>query len=195
VNHHLRISPRLFALIPAAVAINLVVGTVVKELSLPIFLDTIGTVLVAVLAGFWPGILVGTISQLLLGLLTGYQYLPFVVIQWLLAALVAAAGRKRGFATPVRTVLLGIGCGLCCGLVSAFISYRYFGGSTGGGVSWLNAAFRAMGLPLGLAVTIGSSSADMADKGIVIVTAGMLLRTLPQRILGRFPMAARAVSR
>ena len=72
-------------------AINLVVGSVAKELSLPVFLDTVGTVLVAVLVGFPEGALVGTVSQLLLGLLTGYQYLPFVVIQWLLALLAAAA--------------------------------------------------------------------------------------------------------
>ncbi len=73
MNHTLRISPRLFALVPAAVAINLVVGTIVKELALPVFLDTIGTVLVAVLAGALAGGLVGTFSQLLIGMLTGYQ--------------------------------------------------------------------------------------------------------------------------
>ena len=42
VIHYLRISSRLFALVPAAVAINLVVGTIVRELSLPVYLDTWG---------------------------------------------------------------------------------------------------------------------------------------------------------
>ena len=100
----MRISPRLFALVPAAVAINLVVGGVVKELSLPVFLDTVGTVLVAVLVGFPAGALVGTVSQLLLGLLTGYQYLPFVVIQWLLSLLAATATNRRGFASIWRSL-------------------------------------------------------------------------------------------
>ena len=193
MNHYLRISPRLFALVPAAVAINLVVGAIVKELSLPVFLDTVGTVLVAVVAGFPAGALVGTISQLLMGLLTGYQYLPFVVIQWLLALLVAAATR-RGFSSLWRTVAWGIFCGVCCGMVSAVIAYLLFRGATGGGVVWVTAALRVVGLPLPVAVAIGSGTTDVLDKGIVIVAVGTLLRALPRRILGRFPLAARAAA-
>lgn len=195
MNHTLRISPRLFALVPAAVAINLVVGTVVKELALPVFLDTIGTVLVAVLAGFRAGALVGTISQLLLGLLTGYQYLPFVAIQWLLSGLASLATSRRGFSALWRTVAWGVGCGLCCGALSSVISYYLFGGITGGGVSWVIAALRTVGIPQAMAIFIGSSSTDVLDKGIVIVVVGVLLRALPKRILGRFPRAARAVAR
>lgn len=195
MNHTLRISPRLFALIPAAVAINLVVGGVVKELSLPVFLDTVGTVLVAVLAGPLAGGLVGTVSQLLLGLLTGYQYLPFVVIQWLLAGLAAFVVRRRGFRSIGHTIGWGIVCGLCCGALSSVISFYLFRGSTGGGVSWVVAGARSLGASLPAAVAIGSSSTDVLDKGIVIVVVGMLLRALPRRILGRFPLAARAVGR
>jgi energy-coupling factor transport system substrate-specific component len=194
VNHYLRISPRLFALVPAAVAINLVMGAIVKELSLPVYLDTVGTVLVAVLVGFGGGALVGTISQLLIGLLTGYQSLPFVVIQWLLALLVAAATRRGGFASVWRTVAWGVACGLCCGAASAVIAYLLFRGATGGGVVWVTAALRVVGLPLPVAVAIGSGTTDVLDKGIVIVAVGTLLRALPKRILGRFPLAARAAA-
>ena len=195
MNHTLRISPRLFALVPAAVAINLVVGTIVKELSLPVFLDTVGTVLVAVLAGWRAGALVGTVSQLLLGLLTGYQYLPFVVIQWLLSLLTSFAANRRGFSALWRTVLWGIGAGACCGAVSSVISYYLFGGITGGGVSWVVTGLRSLGASQPMAVFVGSSSTDILDKGIVIVVVGFVLRALPRRILGRFPMAARAVGR
>jgi energy-coupling factor transport system substrate-specific component len=191
----LRISPRLFALVPAAVAINLVVGGVVKELSLPVFLDTVGTVLVAVLVGFPGGALVGTVSQVLMGLLTGYQYLPFVVIQWLLALLVAAATIRRGFSSLGRTIAWGVACGLCCGAASAVINYFLFRGATGGGVAWVITGLRALGYPLPLAVAIGSGSADVLDKLMVVVVVGVLLRALPRRILGRFPLVARAVAR
>lgn len=190
----MRISPRLFALVPAAVAINLVVGAVVKELSLPVFLDTMGTVLVAVLVGARAGALVGTVSQLLMGLLTGYHYLPFVVIQWLLSLIVSAAANRRGFASVWRTAGWGIAAGLCCGALSAVISYTFFRGVTGGGVTWVTAALRSIGLSLPAAVAIGSSAADVADKTIVIIVVGVVLRSLPKRILGRFPRAARAVA-
>ena len=43
---------RFLALIPIAVGINLAMGRIAQSLQLPVFLDTIGTVLVAALAGF-----------------------------------------------------------------------------------------------------------------------------------------------
>ncbi len=179
---------------PAAVAINLVTGGIVKELSLPVYLDTIGTVMIAVLTGVWPGILVGTLSQLLLGLLTGYQYLPFVVIQWLLAAVVAMAARRHGFASYPRAVASGLLAGALCGAASTVISYTLFRGSTGGGVSWITAALRSAGVPLGTAVAISSSSTDLVDKTIVILVAATVLRHLPRRVLARFPLARRATT-
>lgn len=176
-------------------AINLVVGAVVKELSLPVFLDTAGTVLVAAVAGFPAGALVGTVSQLLMGLLTGYQYLPFVAIQWLLALLVTLAVGRGGFSSLSRTVAWGLLCGVCCGAASAIISFQLFRGGTGGGVAWVTAAVRAAGYPLPVAVAIGSGTTDILDKSIVIMVVGVLLRALPRRILGRFPLAARATAR
>lgn len=188
-------SPRLFALVPAAVAINLVVGRIAAELSLPVYLDTLGTMLVAVLTGLPGGALVGTVSQLLAGMLSGYQWLPFVVIQWLIALLAALAAARGGFATPLRSAFWGASCGLLCGLVSAVISYFLFRGVTAGGVTAIGALLRGLGFSLSAAVTSASVVTDMLDKTVAFLVVGSLLRALPKRILGRFPVAARAVGR
>lgn len=188
-------SPRLIALIPAAVAINLVIGRLVAELSLPIYLDTLGTMLVAVLAGLPGGILVGTVSQLLSGMLSGYQWVAFMPIQWLIALLAAAAAGQGGFATPWRSGLWGAACGLACGLASAVISYILFRGVTAGGVTAISALLRTLDVPLPVAVTAASVSTDMLDKAAAFIVVGALLRALPRRVLGRFPLAARAVGR
>ena len=103
----LQVSPRLLALVPAAVAINLVVGQLASELSLPVYLDTLGTMLVAVLVGLPGGLLVGTISQLLSGMLRGYVWLPFTPIQWLIAVLAAVAASRGGFASVGRSAAWG----------------------------------------------------------------------------------------
>lgn len=188
-------SPRLFALVPAAVAINLVVGRVVAELALPVYLDTLGTMLVAVLTGLPGGALVGTVSQLFAGMLSGYIWLPFVVIQWLIAILAAVAAQRGGFATPLRSALWGAACGIACGLISAVISFILFRGVTVGGVSAIGAILRGLGLPLATAVTVASVVSDVLDKTIAFVVVGVLLRALPKRILGRFPVAAKAVGK
>lgn len=57
---------RTIVLIPIAIAINIVLGqTVSAVLKVPIYLDSIGTVLVGVLAGPIPGLVTGVLSNLL----------------------------------------------------------------------------------------------------------------------------------
>jgi hypothetical protein len=64
-------STRVIALMPVAIAINIVLGyTVQQVLKLPIYLDSIGTILVGVLAGPIPGALTGILSNLI------WQYAP-----------------------------------------------------------------------------------------------------------------------
>ena len=62
---------RVIVLIPVAIAINIVLGyTVQTVLKLPIYLDSIGTILVGVLAGPIAGALTGVLSNLI------WQYAP-----------------------------------------------------------------------------------------------------------------------
>jgi hypothetical protein len=66
-------STRVIVLIPIAIAINIVLGyTVQQVLKLPIYLDSIGTILVGVLAGPIAGAVTGALSNLI------WQYAPIV---------------------------------------------------------------------------------------------------------------------
>ena len=53
------------ALMAVAIAINVAVGAIIVALRLPIYLDSIGTVLVGVLAGPWAGALTGLLANLI----------------------------------------------------------------------------------------------------------------------------------
>src|SRR6478672_12161890 len=82
----LAMNPRLLALIPTCVALNVVLGRIVAELGLPIFLDTVGTVTATALAGPWAGIITGLTSQGLVALTSGQMmWLAFAPIQVLIA--------------------------------------------------------------------------------------------------------------
>jgi hypothetical protein len=64
-------STRVLVLMPIAIAINIAIGyTVQSVLKLPIYLDSIGTILVGVLAGPLAGALTGILSNLI------WQYAP-----------------------------------------------------------------------------------------------------------------------
>jgi energy-coupling factor transport system substrate-specific component len=61
-----RFDTRTIVLIPIAIAINIVLGqTVGNALKIPIYLDSIGTILVGILAGPIPGLVTGLLSNLI----------------------------------------------------------------------------------------------------------------------------------
>jgi len=61
-----RFDTRTLVLMPIAIAINIVLGqTIASVLKIPIYLDSIGTVLVGVLAGPIPGLVTGLLSNVL----------------------------------------------------------------------------------------------------------------------------------
>ena len=62
-------STRTLVLIPIAIAINIAVGQLVYVLKLPIYLDSIGTVLVGALVGPWAGAVTGGLANLLWGVI------------------------------------------------------------------------------------------------------------------------------
>ncbi len=67
-------------LIPVAIVINIVVGQIVQNvLKLPIYLDSIGTVLVAVVAGPLAGALTGALSNILWGIIASPISTPFAI--------------------------------------------------------------------------------------------------------------------
>ena len=70
---------RVIVLIPIAIAINIALGYITQTiLKLPIYLDSIGTVLVAALAGPLAGVLTGLTSNLVLGMLSSPVFIAFI---------------------------------------------------------------------------------------------------------------------
>ncbi|MGB8648793.1 MAG: hypothetical protein WCF84_26385 [Anaerolineae bacterium] len=94
------------ALIPVAIVINIVVGHVVQDiLKLPIYLDSVGTVLVAVLAGPIAGAITGALSNILWGIIfSNPQIMPFAITAFfigLVAGILAQMGWfKRDLGLP-----------------------------------------------------------------------------------------------
>jgi energy-coupling factor transport system substrate-specific component len=187
---------RLLTLIPTCIALNVAMGRVVQELALPIYLDAVGTILLAALAGPWSAVVAGCLSQGLNALLSGQMmWLAFTPIQVAIALIAALAAARGGFRTVTWAAVWGVACGLVGGTLSSVIAYVVFRGVTATGVTALGALFRSTGMSLGRAVTLASITTDVADKAIAFGLVAAVLLALPGRILGRFPAAGRAVGR
>jgi energy-coupling factor transport system substrate-specific component len=76
-------------LMAVAIAINIAVGSITVLLRLPIYLDSIGTVLVGALAGPWAGALTGILSNLI----------------WSILPIPGGAGPTAAFFAPVAGVI------------------------------------------------------------------------------------------
>lgn len=187
-------SLRFLALIPLAVGINLAMGKFASVLALPMFLDTVGTVLVAALAGLRIAAATAVVSQLALGLWVGAVQLAFMPVHLLIAVYAALViPRYAVFQSPVRAVGAGLVIGLLAATMAWPIAYYAFGGVTSPGVSLVTTIMSGLGLPLQWAVYVASASTDLLDKTTTFLIVFTVFRSLPQRTLARFPGAQRAV--
>ena len=108
--------------------INFVGGTLVSVLKLPIFLDTIGTILVALLAGPWFAALTGLVTNLVLVVSdpTLIAFVPVNVAIGLIAGFLALRGWFKTYPKIVASGLIML-TGV---IVSAPIVVLAFGGVT-----------------------------------------------------------------
>ncbi len=183
---------RDLVLIRLGVAINLVIGQIVAALLLPVFLDAVGTILVAALVGWRAAVVAGLVSQVLAAVLSGnFAWLPFGVVQVVIAVYAAGAARAGAFRSLWTALPAGLLLGLIAGATAAPIAYYVFGGATAGGVTAVTTALRALGAPLPVAVAVASMGTDLVDKTIAFGLVCVVLRTLPGHLAARFPAMAR----
>ena len=186
--------PRLLALIPLAVGINLALGQLAAATSLPLFLDTVGTILVAALTGLAPALATGLVSQIIFTVVSGNAtWLAFLPVQLAVGACAAFAARRGLFGSTGRAVGSGLALGLVAATCSWPISYLAFGGVTAGGVTAITALLTGLGASLKWAVYAASLSSDLLDKVVSFLLVRMVLVSLPQRLAVRFPQVPRAL--
>jgi energy-coupling factor transport system substrate-specific component len=186
------VSVRLLALIPVAVAINLALSAAVDAVGLPLFLDTTGTVLAAALAGPVVGITAGVLTSLV-NSLRNPTFLPFAVVQIVVALYAWGAARGALFRSLKAAIPAGLGLGVIAAAVSTPISYTVFGCSTSGGVALMTLLGRKLGMSDLAACAFASFASDFGDKAVTFALVGTVLHALPRRIAARFPLALRAV--
>lgn len=184
---------QVWSLLSLAVGLNLVLGALVAAFKLPIYLDCLGTVLVAALAGPWPASLAGGCGVALLGLTspTALAFLPVGVA----VGLLAGVGAKFGVFRKAWTAgLAGALVGVAGAAMSAPISTYLFGGVTGGGTDLMVAFFRAAGMSTLQAARLQGLLVDPLDKGVTFLLVYGLLRALPRRATAAFPLAEKLPS-
>ncbi len=181
------------ALIAVAIVLNIVLGQVVSLLKLPIFLDSIGTVLVALLAGPWAGALTGLLTNLIWGLISdpvAAAFAPVAMVIGLVAGLCAKYGLFKKW---WQAIISGAIITLALSIVAIPIRVFMFGGLTGSGVDFIIAYLLATGRDLFSAVVFTVITDNLIDKVVTALLAWGIVKGLPRRFTSRFPRAGAVI--
>lgn len=158
--------PITWALIPIAVLVNGAGGWLFAKLDTPFYLDTIGTIFIAVVAGPLAGALTGVLTNIILGYFSaGYApYWPVPLLIGLVAGICANAGMFKHW---WKVLLAGLLIAVTAAVASALVSARVFGGFE------FDPAYFLFEEPV--------------DKIITALIVFGIARFLPEAILSRLP--------
>ncbi|GAA5101848.1 ECF transporter S component [Wohlfahrtiimonas larvae] len=181
------LTTHMLVLISTCIAINMVLGQVASIIKLPIFLDSIGTFIAALLGGPWIAALTGLLTNLIWGLISSpvaAAFAPVAIVIGLSAGFLARTGM---FNTWYKVVISGVIITICLTLVATPIRTYLFAGVTGSGADFIVAYIHATGEKLWQSVASTIILANLADKIITGLIAWQLVKHLPKRTKQQFP--------
>lgn len=187
-------------LISICTALNLVIGSIVFILKLPIYLDMIGTLLCAFM--YWENknkaFIYASITGVVSFILGGIIINPF--LPWFILTVIGVSALTAYVTSPIllknssenfgttkifRLALSGILTGVLAAVLSAPIVVYLFGGVTGSGSALLVSFFMKTGSQLMEAAFLSGFTAEPVDKTLQVIIALSLYRVTPRSILGK----------
>lgn len=183
-------SSTVLTLMVVCIAVNMIGGQIVSLVKLPIFLDSIGTMLAAILAGPVIGMVTGLLTNLIWGLISGPVAAAFAPVSMVIGLTAGLMARAGWFRTLPRVVVSGVIITLALTVVAVPIRVYLFGGVTGSGADFFVAYMAAVGQKLMQSVAITVIGANLADKVLTALIVWALARQMSNRTRSRFPHAA-----
>ncbi|WP_136810812.1 ECF transporter S component [Desulfosediminicola flagellatus] len=181
-------------LMSVAIVINIVAGQLVSMLKLPIFLDSIGTVLVGVLAGPWAGGLTGLLTNLIWGMITSPVAAAFSPVAMAIGIVAGLCARYGLFKTWWLAIIAGVIIAVFNAVVAVPIRLYMFGGITGSGADFITSYMLALGKDMFGSVVVTVFTSNLIDKVVTAVLAWGIVKSLPVRTLGRLSREKTVVS-
>ncbi|MDR1209083.1 MAG: ECF transporter S component [Clostridiales bacterium] len=182
-------SVKAIVLIPIAVGINLVGGMLASNLKLPIFLDMIGTIVSAALAGPWVAALVGLLTNIFLALVSNPVYLPYSVVSVGVALVVGFMMRAGLFKKIWGVVIIWLASTVVSAALAGSVTYFVFGGATGAtGSSLLTVTLIAATQEILGSIFASSMIENLIDRAIAFAIAYVILKYIPKRLRSQYSL-------
>jgi len=190
-------TPRLVAIALCA-ALNFAIGNIVYLVKLPIYLDSIGTILCALLifpdrraavvcafiAGFIGIVLSWLVNPFLLWF--AFTVLAIALVSALLTARATETFRARPLPVPsfiAKVAIYGVITGIASAVMSAPVVVYLFGGVTGSGTAFVVAFFLKTGEQLLNSALYAGLTTEPIDKTLQVLLAALLYRATPREFI------------
>ncbi|MGH4036720.1 MAG: ECF transporter S component [Sphaerochaeta sp.] len=172
-------------IVPVGVAVNFVGGQLASLLRLPLYLDTIGTIFVAMLCGPWVGAVTGLLTNILTGIANpvNFAFIPVAIIAGLVTG---AFARHDYFSVWWKWLIAMVVMGAASILSAAPIVVLMFGGVTGSGASLITATFMAAGANIWGAFIGTEGLFNVLDRIISVLICLAVIKVIPNRNLIKF---------
>lgn len=168
------------AFLALAAVLNMVGANIALVLRIPLYLDTLGTFLAAVLFGPFYGMIPGLLSGLLTGITTDIYSLFYLPVQLVTGFAGGLLFYGRSFQTKkYRLPLYSIAVTIPGTIVSASITAFLFGGITSSGSTFIVQALHHLGLNLTASVFCVQLATDYLDRTLMLFLAVLVIGVLP----------------
>lgn len=162
------------------ITMNVVFGTVISALKIPLlFLDTIGTVLMAVLFGPWWGALTGLLTNVVLGMTTSPTAIFFGLVNVAIAIVVGFMARKFNFSKWYIALITGLILSIVAPLIGTPIAVALFEGLNGSGFDVVVLWLRASGETVFASTFISRVTGNIVDKIATCLLVMFIIVKLP----------------
>ncbi|MCR8744951.1 ECF transporter S component [Romboutsia lituseburensis] len=173
---------RIVTLLGFGVALNVIGAFIAFNLRLPIYLDSIGTVMVAILLGPKYAVLTGLTGSVVSGVtfdIYSIYFAPVQITTGLIAGAVYKKGLLEGRKTPIGVFIYALPTAIVGSVISAFL----FGGITSSGSSYIVQILKAIGISDVVSVFLTQIFTDYMDELVALTMVRLALKTLPKNIM------------
>jgi energy-coupling factor transport system substrate-specific component len=168
-----------------SVAMNIVLGIITSALGIPLYLDTLGTVLSAAILGPIPGIIVGALSNIITGLMYSVTDIPFCLVNMAVGLIVGLVAKKFKFNLAVA-VIVGLALSFICPAIGTPIGIYVYGGLNGSVSDMLVTSLVQGGQTIFQASFLRNVASNLIDKVGTCIVGWALLKAMPARFLDDF---------
>ncbi|MEN3041786.1 MAG: ECF transporter S component [Fervidobacterium sp.] len=177
----------VLVLIPVAVGINYAGKFFAEALKLPLWLDSIGTILAAMLAGSIVGGLSGAINNIIYGLTAGPISFIYALTSVGIGVAAGLLHKAKMFDNIAKTIISGLIIAFVATVISVPLNVIFWEGQTGN--VWGDALFgflKSKGYNIWVASFFDELVVDLVDKLLSVFIAFGIFKTLPKTLIYTF---------